>query len=84
MKLVDGAEIWRVKATHGLPLDFALEALAKRDAVPTWPDLFAAARRDGANIPKLVRELRFFVREAYAPDVASKIVEGLNEQTSND
>jgi hypothetical protein len=73
MHLVDGAEIWRVKASRGLPLDFAFERLAQSDAVPTWDDLIAAARRDGANIPRLVRELQFFVREAYRPEVAGEI-----------
>ena len=68
--LIDGALLWRLKATHGLPLDFALERLAQAKRVPTWDAFFRAARRDGAKVPRLVRELRFFVREAYAAEIA--------------
>ena len=73
MNLIDGAVIWKIKATHGLPLDFALTRLAQLDAVPTWDRLIESASRDGADIPKLVRELQFFVKEAYAPEVAHEI-----------
>jgi hypothetical protein len=73
VRLVDGASIWSLKATHGLPLDFALGRLAQAGLVPTWDRLIEAARRDAVNISKLIRELQFFVREAYSPDDAAVI-----------
>jgi hypothetical protein len=72
VQVVSGEEIWRLKATHGLPLDFALMELARHDAVPAWDQLLAAARRDGTNMPRLVRELSFSVREAYGVDLEQR------------
>lgn len=65
MTLIDGALVWKMKATHGLPLDMALVVLAKQGMVPTWDRLFDAAEKDGTNIPKLIRECQFYVKEAY-------------------
>lgn len=69
----NGARLWYIKATLGLPLDWALTILAREGFVPSWVDLLRAAARDGANIPKLVRELQFYVREAYPADYAKEV-----------
>jgi hypothetical protein len=73
MRIIDGELVWSMKATHGVPLDFVLQQLAAADTVPAWDGLFSAALRDGANLDKLVRELNFFVREAYRADIAEQI-----------
>lgn len=74
---LDGAKLWNIKATHGLPLDMALAAMAGQNCLPTWESLFRAALADGANLEKLARELMFFCREVYAPQVAQVLVEKL-------
>ena len=73
MELIDGAYLWHLKATHGLPLDMAIMKCAQHDRIPTWLDLLRAARRDGANIDVLIRELQFCVREAYPQPVADEV-----------
>ena len=73
MKPVDGAAIWQLKATHGLPLDFALANLADHEEVPTWDALVAAARKDGTNMKRFGRDLRAAIRDAYPPDTANAI-----------
>jgi hypothetical protein len=77
MKTIDGAVIWAAKATHGLPLDMALIKCATEGFVPTWDGLLGAALKDGADLAKLVRELQFYVREAYEPDFAAVVCERL-------
>ena len=77
MQTIDGARIWQIKATHGLPLDMAIQRCASRGFVPTWLELLDAAERDGANIPVLIRELQYCVTEAYEPDFARAVNEKL-------
>jgi hypothetical protein len=73
MNTIGGDIVWRMKATHGLPLDFILARLAKEELIPTWDQLFAAAKADGTNLQKLSRELQFFVRETYPKHIADEI-----------
>ena len=72
MNLIDGKIVWDTKGTHGLPLDMALQILAAKKLVPTWDRLFLAAKKDGANLAKLARELSFFVKEAYGAEFAAQ------------
>ena len=73
MRPFPGAALWKLQATHGLPLDMALVRLAQEGLVPTWLELFEAARKDGANLRRLHRAVQFFVTEAYGPPIAAAI-----------
>lgn len=67
--LIPGELLWRLKAERGVPLDLAFDYLAGKWLLPTWDAFFTAARRDGANLEKLSRDVIFFVRESYPSDV---------------
>jgi hypothetical protein len=75
--LLDGAEVWRLKAESGLPLDMSLAAMWQRGAMPTWPRLLDAARRDGANLTTLVRALLEDARTIYPEAVYRVLCEKL-------
>jgi hypothetical protein len=77
MKLMSGKTVWSMKATHGMPLDFVLQQMAKTGWVPRWDELYESANADGANLEKLTRELQFYVKEAYPAEVAEAINERL-------
>ena len=77
MIVVDGAEVWRLKAESGFPLEMALEELAKRGMVPSWSRLFAAAKRDGANLPRLARGIVANMRDVYPADLQANLEERL-------
>lgn len=77
MQVIDGGMLWGLKATHGLPLDISLMRCAQDGMVPAWDTLFEAAKKDGADIAKLARELCFYVKEAYEPDYAKVVCERL-------
>lgn len=72
-QLVDGAAVWRLSATHGLPLELALSLLADDGRIPTWDRLLDAAAADGAHIPRLGRRLQDVISDAYAPEDAAEI-----------
>jgi len=73
MVLIDGAEVWKLHATHGFPLDFSIPLIADREGMITWDRLIAAATRDGVNVARLLRQLQDIVGDAYPPSVAEEI-----------
>lgn len=56
--LMSGHEFWALKATHGISLDLVIEELFEAGIYPKWDEVLLAAKADGANIDKLVRELK--------------------------
>lgn len=56
--IISGYEFWALKATHGLSLDFIIEEFFEKGIYPKWDEVLLAAKADGANINKLVRELK--------------------------
>ena len=44
--IFDGGKLFDLKATHGLPLDFAVDRIFERGYVVGWPDFIEAARRN--------------------------------------
>lgn len=56
--LINGYDFWALKATHGVALDFIIEELFEAGIYPKWDEVLLAAKADGANIDKLVRELK--------------------------
>lgn len=56
--IISGYEFWALKATHGLPLDFIMEELFEKAIYPKWDEVLLAAKADGANLDKLVREFK--------------------------
>lgn len=77
MKIIDGTQLWALHATHGFPLEVSVPMVGDHDAVPDWLGLFRAARRDGVNVPALVRRLDAIVGDAYPPPIATAIRERL-------
>lgn len=72
-KLIDGEEVWRWHATHGIPLEFTIPEIAKLGFVPVWDKLLLAAMKDGANIPKLIRRLQGIAIDSYPHDFAKVV-----------
>lgn len=64
--IILGAEVWKLKATHGLPLDFVLDSLAATDMIFTLPDFLNAAEADGVNLTRLKRTLQTDMLSAYS------------------
>lgn len=79
MRVIDGAEVWSLHATHGFPIDVSIPMLADRGYVPAWTQLLAAAEQDGANMPRLIDRLIMAVRDGYEPAVARVIAERLGQ-----
>lgn len=74
MKIVPGAKVWALHATHGFPLELSLPLMAaKYDALPSWLPLLEAAQADGANMERLVRRIAEIAGEAYDPETAKVI-----------
>ena len=72
-KLIDGGEVWKWHATHGIPVEFTIPELAKRGFTPTWDKLLTAAMYDGADVPKLIRRLQGIAVDSYSHDFAKVI-----------
>ena len=87
MKIIPGATLWQLKATHGLPLDMIMLKCAKEGFVPEWLGLLNAALKDGANMKTLCNELRFDIKEAYDAQLQHQVLGDLvmacAEQSSN-
>lgn len=77
-RLIDGAEVWKLHATYGFPLEMSLPILADRSYIPTWDSLLLAADKDGADLPRLCRRLHDAVGDAYPAETALHIREGLD------
>ena len=73
MKLIDGAKIWELHATHGFPIEFSIPLLAERGYCPTWVELVRTALKDGVNLPRLLDRLDSVIGDSYAPGVAAEI-----------
>lgn len=71
--VIDGAEVWKLHATFGFPLELSLPLLADRGYVPAWDRLLGAAGADGANVPRLLRQLHEIVGDAWPVGVATEI-----------
>lgn len=54
---MSGYDFWALKSTYGLPLEFIMEELFSENIYPKWDEVLLAAKKDGANIEKLVRNL---------------------------
>lgn len=76
-KLIDGAKVWEMHATHGFVVDLAIPELARKGFIPTWDKLILAAAKDGANLRVLVRRLQGIVIDSYPREFAFVIREKL-------
>jgi hypothetical protein len=77
--VIDGAKVWEMHATHGLPLEVTLMELGRRDIMVSWHELLEAASRDGAGWDTLIPRLQFAVREAYPQALSEVINERLDD-----
>ena len=76
-KLIDGATVWKLHATHGFVVECSIPELAKHGYVPTWDKLIFAAAKDGANLRVLVDRLKGIVIDSYPREFALVIREKL-------
>lgn len=67
--VIDGAELWKLQATYGFPLEFSLMRCAEINCVPAWDRLLYAAYQDGVNLPQLIRNLKEWMTP-YGDDAA--------------
>lgn len=75
--LIDGAEVWKMHATHGIAIETTIPELAEKGYVPTWDKLLNAAMQDGTDIPQLVRRLQGIAVDSYPPKFAKVVQEKL-------
>lgn len=76
-RIMDGAEVWALGATHGLPMEVYFIAMAERHAVPDWASFYAAAMHDGTNLDRLTLRVAAAVRDSYDRNDAEYICERL-------
>lgn len=82
--LISGYEFWALKATHGIPLDLIIDELFSKGIYPKWDEVFLAAKKDGANIDKLVRELKQYFEYCSNKDYLIKCIDLLYERMKKD
>jgi len=73
MTPINGALVWSLHATHGLPLEISIPMLAERGFVPTWCDILCAAARDGCQWTVLIPRLQDAVADSYPQDYANVV-----------
>lgn len=78
MRVIDGAEVWRLHAEMGFPLDLSVPMLWDEGEVPSWDRLLTAAAKDGANLPRLVERLKMAVRDCATASDAKYVARGLD------
>ena len=72
--LMSGHEFWALKATHGIALDFIIEELFEAGIYPKWDEVLLAAKADGVNIQKLVRELKMYFESVCKEELRSRMI----------
>ena len=65
MILFDGWKLFDLKAQHGLPLDFAVAAIADRGFVVEWPSFIRRARENGWFDFQTIKVISQAVSDAY-------------------
>lgn len=76
-QLVDGAGIWKLHATYGIPVEIGLLVAERKGYIPTWDTLITAARKDGTNIPRLKRRLVAAASDTYPKHISQAVKEKL-------
>lgn len=71
--LIDGSFVWKLHATYGVPVEISFDLLAEKGLIPIWDQLFAAAKKDGANLERLKERVLIAVRDSYDRETASEI-----------
>ena len=79
MKTIDGKLIWKMHATHGLPLEIAIPMAASMDYMPTWLDILCAASDDGAIWDTLIPRLQDCAMDSYEDSIAKEICRRLED-----
>ncbi len=76
--IISGYEFWALKATHGLSLDFIIEEFFEKGIYPKWDEVLLAAKADGANIDKLVRELKMHFENICTSETREHMIIGID------
>ena len=78
--LFDGALLFSLKATHGLPLDFAVGRIFDEDFAVDWVEFVKAARRNGWLDAQIFDAVRYALLDAGAP---REIQSGITSRLAN-
>jgi alanyl-tRNA synthetase len=77
MKQISGELLFKLKATHGLPLDMALDRIIEHKVSVEWPSFIEAARADGWPDWKTYYALKYGLQDAFMPQsVKQAILDG--------
>ena len=75
LTVFDGAVLFELQATHGLPLSFALDRIInQQNMAVSWLSFLEAARKNGRKDSNTIRDLRYSLEDA---DVPKDIREGV-------
>ena len=75
--LISGTTVWKWHSTYGVPLEISLDILSKKGFFPVWSEILEAAKKDGANIKRLVEKIKLIIVDVYSPEVAQEILKRL-------
>jgi hypothetical protein len=79
VNMVDGSAIWRLHATHGVPLDISVPECGRRGIMITWLKLLIAADKDGANWTTLIPRLCTAIEDGYPRELSGPICRRLRD-----
>jgi hypothetical protein len=75
ISLIDGGVVWKLHATHGLPIDFIMDYMWDvYKIIPTFLEILKSAKKDGTNIQRLFKELDGYAKIIYGDEVYKKYV----------
>ena len=75
--MIPGSLLFTLKATHGLPLDMALDRVIEAGESVEWPSFIEEARKNGWHDFQTYSELKYGLQDAFIPQsVKDAILDG--------
>ena len=71
--------VYMMHTTHGIPLDVMFGYMAERNAYPNWYNFITEAKREGANIERLVRKIDLPILDAWGRKAYNIIMNKIKE-----
>jgi len=75
--VIAGSFLFKLKDTHGLPLDMALDRVIELGHEIYWPSFFAQARKQGWWDYQIDDAIRYGLQDAFIPQAEKDRVRGL-------
>ena len=72
--MIAGSILFQLKATHGLPLDMALDRVIDAGLSVEWPSFIEEARKNGWPDFQTFDALRYGLQDAFIPQSAKSAV----------